>query len=235
MIQVSFSWDDGTIYDLRLAKLFEKYDMNAMFFIPTTNWEQSYILKEMIKELYDMGMEIGGHTTSHKYLTTIPSQNIENEIKDNKFYLENIIQDKVDIFCYPGGFYDANIENIVKKYFKRARSAKTMRFHSQDSFTVDTSFHFYDRGIKSLLKNCFQNDLGMFPTVMSSLSSNTFITYRRIMQKLLLQDEIFNIHIWGHGWEIEQYNLWNELENLLKFIKNCPTIQIISNKAMYCE
>ncbi len=232
MINISFSWDDGSIYDIRLAKLMLKYSIKAIFFIPTTNMEQPYIKKPEIKEIINMGMEIGGHTHSHKYLTTIPKKNIEYEIVSNKEYLENIIHKDIDIFCYPGGFYNPYIENIVKKYYKRARSANTMRFNIQNTFTTDTSFHFYDRGIKSIIKNTFLSDKKEFFDIIKSLNLNTFEYYKNIIFYLSKKDTLYNIHIWGHGWEIEENNLWAELENMLKFIKD-NKITIVTNKIMY--
>ena len=231
MIKISFSWDDGSIYDIKLANLMLTYDIKAMFFIPTRNWEQPYIEKKEIKELFDMGMEIGGHTTSHNYLTAIEKENIGNEIKDNKYYLEDIIGNGIDIFCYPGGFYDENIENIVKRYYKRARSAKTMRFNIQDSFTVDTSLHFYNRGIKSIVKNTLQNDKKEFFTILKSFNFDTFEYYKQIALSLD-KNKDYNMHIWGHGWEIEQYNLWQKLEDFIKFLED-NDFKLISNREMY--
>ncbi len=43
MINISFSWDDGSIYDIKLASLMAKYDIKAMFYIPNTNCEQPFI------------------------------------------------------------------------------------------------------------------------------------------------------------------------------------------------
>jgi len=231
MINISFSWDDGSIYDLKLANLMAKYDTKAMFFIPTTNWEQPYIKQNEIKEIFNMGMEIGGHTHSHRYLTTIKKEKIESEIRDNKHYLEDIIGNEIEIFCYPGGLYDDYVENVVKKYYKRARSAKTMRFNIQNDFTVDTTFHFYDRGVKSILKNSFQNDKKEFLNILKSFRFDTFEYYKNILLALN-KNKDYNIHIWGHGWEIEKYNLWKKLENFIKFLKD-NNFKIVSNKKMY--
>jgi len=221
MINISFSWDDGSIYDVKLAKLMTKYGINAIFFIPNENWQHSFIKADIIKEIYDMGMEIGGHTVSHKYLTSINRNKIENEIKDNKEYLEDIVQKDIDIFCYPGGYYNKYIENIVKMYYKKARSAKTMRFSIQNKFTIDTSFHFYDRGIMSILKNTMQNDRKEIITVLKAIKDNdTFNIYKNILFFLCNKDDNYNIHIWGHGWEIENYNLWTKLEDFIKALKD---------------
>ena len=56
MINISFSWDDGSIYDIKLANLMAKYSIKATFFVPNTNWEQPFIKKQEIIELHNIGM-----------------------------------------------------------------------------------------------------------------------------------------------------------------------------------
>jgi peptidoglycan/xylan/chitin deacetylase (PgdA/CDA1 family) len=218
MVNISFSWDDGSKYDLIIAELFQKYGYRAMFYIPTKNYEHPYISREVIKEIYDMKMEIGGHTSSHYYLNSIINNNVENEIKDNKFYLEDITQNKIEFFCYPGGFYNKYIEEVVKKHFKRARSAKTMRFNVQDTFTFDTSFHFFDRGIRSVLKNVIVNDKSKLFSCLAAINYNFFEFYKKLLISLNNESKIYSVHIWGHGWEIEEFKLWRQLEDFLFFI-----------------
>lgn len=233
MVNISFSWDDGSIYDLKLAELMNKYDIQAMFFIPAKNVEQPYLSKYEILELYNNNMDIGGHTYNHVYLTQLPFEQVENEIQNGKNYIEDIIQQEMDFFCYPGGFYDEKISTITQKHFKKARTADTMRFTPQaNQFNVDTAFHFYDRGVKSILKNNFKNDKVLVPLILSSLSLNTFKSYKNILKNLSKKNKNFNINIWGHGWEIEQFGLWHELEEFLKYIQS-NNFKIQSMKEMY--
>lgn len=233
MIYISFSWDDGSIYDLKLAELMNKYDIKATFFVPAKNTEQPYLSKKGILELYKNNIDIGGHTYNHVYLTKIPFEQVENEIKNGKNYIEDIIQKEIDFFCYPGGFYDEKISTVTQKYFKKARTADTMRFTPQvNQFNVHTAFHFYNRGIKSILKNTFRNDKVLLPSILGCLSLNTFKSYKNILEKLSTKDENYNIHIWGHGWEIEQFGLWYELEEFLKYIQS-TNFKIQSMKEIY--
>lgn len=232
MVNISFSWDDGSIYDLKIAKLFEKYSYRAMFFIPTSNWEHPSVSPEIIKEIINMKMEVGGHTSSHKYLTTLDRSSLENEIADNQSYLQDLTQTNVDMFCYPGGCYDSYIESVVVKYFKRARSARTMRFNIQRSFTVDTSFHFFDRGMRSVFKNVIQNDFSRLFDCVVSMNSDTFEFYRNLIFRLNSESRVYNVHIWGHGWELERFGLWGGLEEFLVFIKR-NNIKVVSNEEMY--
>ena len=48
------------------------------------------------------------------------------------------------------------------------------------------------------------------------------------------KDKNYNIHIWGHGWEIEKYNLWQKLEEFLKFlVSHHDDFAIVSTSEMY--
>ncbi len=60
MINISFSWDDGSIYDIKLAQLMNKYEINSMFFIPASNNENEIIAPKEIKEIAEMGMDMEG-------------------------------------------------------------------------------------------------------------------------------------------------------------------------------
>mgnify|MGYP006086347783 FL=1 len=31
------------------------------------------------------------------------------------------------------------------------------------------------------------------------------------------RESVYNINIWGHGWEIQNENLWSELNDFMKF------------------
>ena len=39
MLKVSFSWDDGSPYDIKVAELFEKYEIPCKLFVPNRNVE----------------------------------------------------------------------------------------------------------------------------------------------------------------------------------------------------
>ncbi len=72
-----------------------------------------------VKQLYDAGMEIGGHTVNHPILTRITDADALKEIADGKETLEGIINAPVQLFAYPNGKpnrdYHANHVNMVKK------------------------------------------------------------------------------------------------------------------------
>ena len=50
-IEVSSSWDDGAIQDLKLGELLSKYEVPSTLYIPIKNQERAVITKEQIKDL----------------------------------------------------------------------------------------------------------------------------------------------------------------------------------------
>jgi peptidoglycan/xylan/chitin deacetylase (PgdA/CDA1 family) len=58
---------------------------------------------EQLKMLYQQGMEIGGHTVSHPILAKLDKQTAESEIRKNKAYLEDLIQESLSFFAFPNG------------------------------------------------------------------------------------------------------------------------------------
>ena len=218
MISISFSWDDGAVEDLVLLKLLNKYRVPAMFFIPARNDERPVIHPNDVLLLCREGHEIGAHTFNHKYLNCIPMSKVELEIKDGKNYLEDIIAKPVNYFCYPGGKFTPEVSSIAAKYFDSSRTAQTMNFSSQTCHNRKTTFHFYNRGWQSVLKNLLQNDPLMLPNIAPLLQFDYFDIIKRSIAKLSVTQEMHYIHIWGHSWEIAQQGLWGELEKLFRFI-----------------
>ncbi len=56
-----------------------------------------------LKQLHQNGMEIGGHTVNHPILAKLDAQTAEHEIKENKSFLENLLDSSLRYFAYPNG------------------------------------------------------------------------------------------------------------------------------------
>jgi peptidoglycan/xylan/chitin deacetylase (PgdA/CDA1 family) len=56
-----------------------------------------------IQSLARNGVTIGAHTVSHPILCSVPSAVARSEIQDSKSYLEELLQQQVDVFAYPNG------------------------------------------------------------------------------------------------------------------------------------
>ena len=68
-------------------------------------------------EIMEMGkhrIDFGSHTLSHRILSRLSYQDLQQEITLSKQILESHINRKVDLFCYPGGGYDDFDERAIE-------------------------------------------------------------------------------------------------------------------------
>jgi peptidoglycan/xylan/chitin deacetylase (PgdA/CDA1 family) len=136
------SLDDGRMPDLEAAKLLDRYNVKATFYIPG-NCE----LNDDEIKLLSTKHEIGSHSVSHPELTHIGYTDVMNELIVSKDVLENITGKEVTKFCYPRGKYNENVKKLVKKAgYKEARTThiNCIEF-PKDPFETKTSIHIYPK------------------------------------------------------------------------------------------
>ena len=97
----------GEEYVKEYLKLFEKEDIKATFFLGG-----SWIAKntELVKEIYDLGHEIGNHGYNHKMHTKLTSEESTKEINRTNALIREITGQKCILFAPPAG--DVN-EKVV--------------------------------------------------------------------------------------------------------------------------
>lgn len=84
---VALTYDDGpsTLTTKPLLELLEKYNATATFFI---NGNHANNHKELVKEIYDSGNEIGNHTLDHVWLTKVDYEEKRRQIYGNESLLK---------------------------------------------------------------------------------------------------------------------------------------------------
>jgi peptidoglycan-N-acetylglucosamine deacetylase len=227
MVYISFSWDDGAIEDMKLMDLSLKFDIPGIFFVPATNNERDVMPEKNIKTLLKNKFEIGSHTYSHAYLTLLPLEKAQAELLNGKNFLEQLLGIEASHFCFPGGKYNSELLEVSKQYFKSARTADTGAMLQSNSYLIKPTFHFYDRGKKSLIYNGLKNRSPIFRLSLTNiLSRNYFDFIKNIIVDLANSPEHYKIIIWGHSWEIEKFQLWWWLEDMFQFINiNYPKVK----------
>lgn len=228
-IEVSSSWDDGAIQDLKLGELLSKYEVPSTLYIPIKNQERAVITKEQIKDLSKIpNVEIGSHTYNHIYLTTVPYDISLQEVKKGREALEDILGFSVPKFCYPGGKFTSQITEGIKSIVDKGRTCNIMSIERNDNFNVDTTCHFMHRPLKSYIKQILLHaPLSLKPKLLRWSFSNKTNLYDLVnifVDYTLEKEENFSIHIWGHSWELEQHNLWGELERTLQLLESLGKI-----------
>ena len=225
------SWDDGHPFDLRLADMLIRWGIKGTFFIPIKNSEGLNVMTvQQIREI-DKIHEIGSHTLNHTYLNNVNKANCISEVVEGKNRLENIVGHEINGFCYPGGAWNSHIRNVViEAGFKYARTIEN--FHTKkfsDPFALPTTCQFYPH--KKIILNWNFLKWGSYSlryenSKILTKSKDWLENIINIIKINIEGDDV--IHIWGHSWEVDKLNLWNELEFLFKELSyqnvRCMTI-----------
>jgi peptidoglycan/xylan/chitin deacetylase (PgdA/CDA1 family) len=226
-VVVTTSWDDGHVLDRRLASMLTGRGLAGTFYIAPENVEFA------ARDLLDPGglrelaacFEIGGHTLTHRRLTTLGLAEAGTELRAGKERLEQVIQRPVTSFCYPGGLYRAEHVPLLKRAgFRCARTVRRLstspvtdpfamrttvqaRPHPRDWPAVVALNH--GRPVRSL--RC---------TDWSTLAVTLF-------DRVLAGGGVF--HLWGHSWEIDRLGQWDRLARVLDHIAGRPGVSYTTN------
>ena len=209
-MKIITSWDDGNKLDFKIAELLKKYDLPGIFFIPNSS-PHTNIGADGIKKLSDMGFEIGGHTKTHpRDLKQLSKKQQIDEICFNKGWLAGLVTQDIDWFCYPRGRYNDITVDIVKSFFKYARTTlvgynqSNLKHPGNSPYRHHPTIHVRPDRKEYQGTPWLEYAKKMFDHCMIGWKNGADIYY----------------HVWGHSWEIEKYGLWDELEELFKYITN---------------
>lgn len=210
-IIVTTSWDDGNKLDLKLAELLAKYGIRGTFY-PSPGSKKFSLPDYELKQLAQFH-EVGAHTVSHPHLTRIVLDEAVKEIKDSKKYLEDLLKKEVKMFCYPYGEFDETVKNAVKEAgFLGARTVEESVINlPRDFFEFGTAIHVYPLS--------FWRNLRFFKW--SGFA-------KKLFGRALKDGEVY--HLWGHSWEIEKYGMWQDLEEILKYISGRDDCIYLTNE-----
>ena len=90
---LTFSYDDGQVYDRRLAELFRSHGMKATFHLNSGSLDphsgnETFVGVEELKTVYD-GHEIACHGVQHRNPTGLTRQQLLFELQADRKTLEN--------------------------------------------------------------------------------------------------------------------------------------------------
>lgn len=85
---VTFSYDDGQIFDRRLVDIFNKYNLKATFHLNSGTLDtEGFIKTQELKSLYQ-GHEIACHGVAHEYPTHLSQERLVQEFYQDRCSLE---------------------------------------------------------------------------------------------------------------------------------------------------
>ena len=236
---VTTSWDDGHRLDEKLSHLLDRYGLKGTFYI-----SRDYLLTERLSEAAITAIskkhEIGAHTLTHRDLTKLGPENAAYEMSQSKRWLEDLLGKQVLMFCYPRGIYNQSVVQLVRKAgFRGARTTRTFAIEKvKDPFQLPTSIHAYPfpfrrkTGGGFLWGQVLQPFYRAYPRIRElGLPLNALAGWRRLAKSVfdtaLRKGRVF--HLWGHSWEIENHDMWDELEDVFRYIAGRESCRYVTN------
>jgi hypothetical protein len=203
-----------------MAEMYAERGLNATFYIPIRNREgRSVMNSEDIRAIDKCGFEIGSHTLDHCYLDKLEFEIARQQVVQGKNALENILSHDVTGFCYPGGVSTINSKKIMLDAgITHARGIENMRTDLNFSqYEIPTTLQFYPHNWDVLIRNMLKYPnlpKQKFKFVLNNLKKgNSLKSISRIFESMIDVDIVF--HLWGHSWEIESLDAWDDLRYIL--------------------
>ncbi len=122
---VVITFDDGFLdFYTQAFPILQKYSFTATVFLPTgfidNNGsmlnEKEHLSWDAVRELNNNSIDFGSHTVTHPHLKSIKREEIEIEIRQSKYTIEDKLGKPIDSFSYPFAFPEGDRE--FRKYLK---------------------------------------------------------------------------------------------------------------------
>jgi peptidoglycan/xylan/chitin deacetylase (PgdA/CDA1 family) len=115
---VAITFDDGwrNILDVGLPELARR-GWPATVFIPSSFLERRpFFTRAEVREVAEMGFDIGNHTHTHPDVATVPPDALREELIRCSDVLAQITGNAPRFFCYPFGRYDPVSRDVVARF-----------------------------------------------------------------------------------------------------------------------
>lgn len=130
---IAITFDDGYEDIIQLLPLLRQQRIPLTVFVPTAfigktnSWDnlllknkRRHLSEDQIKQLAAEGVEFGSHTHSHRDLSRLSYNEIEEELSRSKSILETLTGKEVRHIAYPFGRGDRRIAEIARRLGYRA-------------------------------------------------------------------------------------------------------------------
>ena len=211
---LTFSYDDGRIFDKRLIEIFNKNGMKGTFNLNAGLMENNtygeHVKPCEVKTVYE-GHEVASHTYTHPTIARCPASGVVQQVLEDRRVLEELTGKPVEGLAYPNGSYSKEIMDLLPhtgiRYARTVTS--TLAFGMpQDFLAWDPTAH-HKRDIATL-GDAFK---GLFK-----------------------KQYLYLMYVWGHSYEFDNDGNWQIIEDFCKQMANqediwyCTNIEIVKDE-----
>ena len=204
---LTFSYDDGQIYDRRLVEMFNKYNVKATFHLNAgtlgvNDGEDIFVELSELSELYK-GHEVSCHGYDHPYYAQLPHDQMVYQIYEDKKILESAIDYPIRGMSYPyGEFPDELVQTASALGMEYSRTVEdTMGFNTPGDFM---RWH----------PSCHHNKV--------------FELLPDFINKPSYRDHLL-FYVWGHSFEFHRENNWDLMEEFLQKVSGRDDVWYATN------
>ena len=223
---VTTSWDDGHPSDARIADLLDKHGMHGTFFVPCRNSEGRPVMRPADLVRLGRRFEIGGHTSDHVSLTELSPAAAADQIAANKNRIEDVLGREICGFAYVRGRHNRRVRALVAEAgYRYARTVTNLTAApGRDRFCVPTTAQFFSHSGGTYIRNYVRRG----PTRARSAVLASVLRCKPLAAQLLGAAEACaanggSFHLWGHSWELDEHDLWDELDRFLGQLRHLGT------------
>jgi peptidoglycan-N-acetylglucosamine deacetylase len=230
---VTTSWDDGDIFDLKVAEILHARDLAGTFYVPIAGHHgASSMDQDDLRTLRSRGFEIGAHGLSHLVLSHCTREELAQEVETCKSRLEDMLGSEIRMFAYPRGrFSDMAIRSLKHARYAGARTTQMLaQGFNFDPYKMPTTLHVFPHSKSDYVRNAARAaDFGAGWKYLTQLRQvNSWVELAKILFDSMLQEGgVF--HLYGHSWEIHEMNLWDDLKEVLDYVCKRDEVLYVSN------
>ncbi|MBQ3183276.1 MAG: polysaccharide deacetylase family protein [Clostridia bacterium] len=225
----TMAFDDGVTQDAKIIEILKKYDAehSITFYINTGLLgvesdlsslgvygvqHKRWNLEELCSGIYK-GFDVAVHTLNHPALKLYDSNPLYQklQVEGDAINIENITGYQPVGMAYPGGDIQAT-STTIKNILDNTSIRFARGFQSTGDFNLPTNFMMWQ-------PTCHLADANLFTYANRFLKTNT------------PQDQLF--YVWGHGYELDQFNYYDEFEKLVKMMAEADDVVLVTNSEFY--
>lgn len=206
---LTFSYDDGQMYDRQLVDIFNRYGMKATFHLNssrlgTGNEREQFVGREEVRTLYE-GHEVACHGVEHRNVAVLTKQQLLQELYDDRKDLESLTGGLVQGWSYAYGTYCPEAEDVAACVgLKYSRTV-----NSTHGFGIPTNFLEWH-------PTCHHGDPKLMELGRDLLNSPDW-------------REIPLMYVWGHSYEFGRGNNWEIMEEFCKSMQGHEEVWYATN------
>lgn len=232
---VTTSWDDADSSDRRVAELLQSRGLSGTFYAPITGHHRpASIGWRELTELRKAGFEVGAHSASHLVLSGCTPDQLTHEVEFCKKHLEHVLGEQVRMFAYPRGRYSwTTIRSVKRAGYIGARTTQMLaQGLSFDPFRMPTTIHVYPHSLSDYVRNSLRAATigGAWRYLPQLYQCESWVQLAKALFDLMWQEGGI-WHLYGHSWEVDELNLWEDLEEILDYVSNHEGVEYLSNGA----